>query len=112
MHGETLWEAQRVTEEAIARAQANANDEWMREVRAIVWRLARARTEFTTDQVWVQADRLEATTHEPRALGAVMRAAAQAGWVTPTDRVRNSVRPECHCRPVRVWRSLIVEVPS
>ena len=112
MQAETLWEAQRLTDEAIDRVRVHANDEWMREVRAIVWRLARARGEFTTDAVWAQVDRLEATTHEPRAMGAVMRAAAKAGWVTPTDRVSNSARPECHCRPVRVWRSLVLEVQS
>lgn len=44
--------------------------------------------------------------HEPRVLGAVMREAKRQGWIAPMDEWRLSVRPECHRRPQRVWRSL------
>lgn len=108
----TVEEAQKLTDEAIDLVQAYANDNWIREVRRVVLSLARSQEEFTTDEVWAQVDLLDASTHEPRAMGAVMRSASRARWITPTDRVRQSVRPECHRRPVRVWRSLMLNTDS
>jgi hypothetical protein len=104
---QTLWDVQALTTEAIERVEEHANDRWIAEVRDVVRLLASCRHEFTTDDVWLQVDRLDVTTHEPRAMGAVMRFAARSGWVTATDRVVSSLRPECHCRPVRVWQSLL-----
>jgi hypothetical protein len=103
---------QKLTDEAINMVEAHSNDNWIREARRIVLSLARTQKEFTTDEVWAQLDLLDARTHEPRSMGAVMRSASRARWTTPTDRVRKSVRPECHSRPVRVWRSLMLNIDS
>jgi len=104
MEGETLMDlladyerehAEAARDEAIDRVEANAHHDWLVQARQAVLWLAHNRDEFTTG----------VGTHEPRALGAVMRWAARSGVVVKTDRVVNSCRVECHARPVAVWRS-------
>lgn len=89
-------------DEAIGRVQRHADPAWLLEARRVVGLLARELPELTTDDVW---ERLENKPHEPRALGAVMIWAHKAGFVARTDRTRNSLRPECHRRPLRLWAS-------
>lgn len=96
-------EALAAAEEAIEQVEGNADDEWLADARAVVRRLAETHPEFTTDDVW----RSLASTREPRALGAVMRQAAAEGIVENTHQTVPSTRPECHARPVTVWRSLL-----
>lgn len=93
-------------EEAMARVEAGANPEWLEECVKIGAELAREMDAFTTDHIW---ERLpdDAKTHEPRAMGAVMRNLSDLGVIERTDRTVNSHRPECHRRPVRLWRSKI-----
>ena len=55
---------------------------------------------FTTDLLWKTLP----TPPEPRAMGAVMTAARRDGLIRPTPNFAQSARPECHCRPVRIWR--------
>jgi hypothetical protein len=86
--------------------EANADLNWMAAAHTAVALLAMNCDEFTTDEMWAALREVDAT-HEPRAMGAVMRAAARHGLIVKTDRVRNSVRPECHARPVAIWRSLV-----
>jgi hypothetical protein len=98
-------------DEALERVERNADDEWKQAaIDAVRW-LAQRRTAFTTDAVWhvMRRDYQDAHTHEPRALGATMRKAAGLGLVEPTDEHRLSTNPDCHRRPKRVWRSLIME---
>jgi len=117
MQGRTLMDilaeheaacAESARDEAIAQVEANADREWKTAaLNAVRW-LAANRVEFTSDDVWrLLPHQSAATTHEPRALGAVMRKAARDGLVRKTDRVVNSTRVECHARPVAVWQSLI-----
>lgn len=101
----TLWDAQTVASEAVNRVGAHADADWLSAAHRIVRRLADTRNEFTTDDVWAALDELDVVTHEPRAMGAVMRQAARGGVIVKSDRVRNSVRVECHARPVAVWIS-------
>lgn len=100
--GVTAGEARR--DEALTRVEANADASWKRHVMRIIHDLAVERRSFTTDDVWARVDP-GAGTHEPRAMGAMMRQAAKAGLVRPTDSYVESSRPECHARPVRVWES-------
>jgi hypothetical protein len=103
--------AESARDEAIAQVEANADREWKTAALGAVRWLAANRVEFTSDDVWrLLPDQSAATTHEPRALGAVMRKAARDGLVRKTDRVVNSTRVECHARPVAVWQSLVMEV--
>jgi hypothetical protein len=93
-------------DEAVNRVGANADPDWVAHALHAVWCLATTTDEITTDDVW---DALGSTTgtHEPRALGSVMKRAAALGYVKPTDRYRPSARAACHARPVKVWASLI-----
>lgn len=80
-----------------------ANMEWKDLAEDAVTWCARMRPTFTTDDVWkrmMQVDP-EATVSEPRGLGAVM---ARNDSIIPTGQYVPSERPECHRRPVRVWR--------
>jgi hypothetical protein len=116
MQGRTLMDvlaeydtecAEAARDEAINRVEANADHVWLTGATEAVRMLARTRDEFTTDDVWNRLDNAGyQPPHEPRAMGAVMRQAARDGLVVKTDRVRNSVRVECHARPVAVWASL------
>lgn len=88
-------------DEALARVELNADARWFhRATRFIRW--LKAGVEFTADDVWYSLGD-EETTHEPRALGAVIRAAAKANLIRKTGAYRPSTRPACHSRPVAVW---------
>jgi hypothetical protein len=92
-------------DEALARVEQHANDAWKAEAMRAVVRVARERGRFTTDDVWQALGGLDVGTHEPRAMGAVMRQAARNGWVRATDEYVKSGRAACHARPLRVWES-------
>lgn len=91
-------------EEALYRAlqlHEMASAEWIEQALEAVKHVSSERDEFTTDDLWPYVSMPK----EPRAMGAVMRAAVKAGYCTPTDRTVKSERKECHARPLRVWRS-------
>ena len=92
-----------LAEEAIQQAEAHADKAWLDAARRTVARLAELGIPFTTDAVWEQLDALDVHTHEPRALGAVMRQAARDGLLTNSGRYVKSTRADCHSRPVPVW---------
>lgn len=98
-------------DEALGRVESNATDEWKEAALDAVRYVAGKRREFTTDAVWSILERSRIDTHEPRAMGAIMRVAASHGYCESTDRTRQSVRPECHARPIRIWRSLMWKEP-
>ena len=94
---------------AVETVGENANELWMRKARRSLTHVARMNASFTTDDVWADMLLVDefAVTHEPRAMGAVLRRAVKAGVCVATPRYQPSVRVECHARPVRVWRSLV-----
>jgi hypothetical protein len=93
-------------DEAVTRVGAHADVDWVAHILDVIYCLAVAQEEITTDDVWATVGEVAAT-HEPRALGAVMRQAARLGYLRVTDRYVPSARAACHARPVRVWESLI-----
>lgn len=95
-------------EEGIARADEHANEQWKQEALEMIRLTALFHQFFTSSLVW---DRISAATHEPRAMGALMRRAEKHGWIEPTDQFLCSVRPSQHRRPLRVWRSKIYGGP-
>ena len=97
-----------LAEEAIERVGLNADQLWALEALKVVGMLSIERHDFTTDDVWEWMNQLHPTmaTHEPRAMGAVMRRASQMRLCVPTERYAKSMRPECHRRPIRVWRAI------
>lgn len=92
---------------AIDQAEDGANDEWYTEALEAVRYIAEGNFSFTTDDVWEQLKQNvpQIITPESRAMGAVMREAAKRGWIISSETYRKSKRPECHSRPVLVWRS-------
>lgn len=83
---------------ALAQVEANAPADWKNAASAALARLAATGAPFTTDDVWAQVPQPQ----EPRALGALIRAAARAGAIRRVG-WRESSRPECHSRPVAMW---------
>lgn len=84
----------------------NDNAKWEAAVLQTVKRCAEEMTRFTTDHVWACME----PGHEARdgrALGKLMRRAKSLGWIETTAEFEISSRPECHHRPVRVWRSTL-----
>lgn len=94
-----LFTAAEARDHALHRVDANAPDDWKTAAMEAIHRIAKYGHEFTTDDIWAMVQHPP----EPRALGAMMVKAQRAGWIRPTDRVRNSIRVECHARPVRIW---------
>jgi hypothetical protein len=98
---------------AIAKVDAAADAAWKAWARQAVLEVCREIDTFTTDEAAERLDKLltgaavEAATHDPRAWGAIMRAAAQQGWCEATGDMRLTVNPSAHRRPKRVWRSLL-----
>jgi len=94
-------------DEGIRQVEGNANQEWISEMLFAVFSIAEKNESFTTDNVWDEMQGFT-TTHDNRAMGAVMRKAQAEGWIEPTDRVIKSTRAVCHSRPIRVWRSKLI----
>jgi hypothetical protein len=90
------------------RADENANELWKRYVDGAIQHVATVLEEFSVDDVLA---RLESLPHPPQthnlaALGPRMKkVSAELGYMTATDRLTRSVRPEKHGRHLRVWRS-------
>lgn len=79
--------------------------EWVSRAVDVVHTVALHRGIFTTDDVWAAlAQTPLGPPREPRAMGAVMRAAKSQGICAPTDNWFLSRRPACHRRPLRVWK--------
>lgn len=103
--------ARAAKDQAMNAVEINANEEWKALMYDLIIKTAKAKKEFTADDVFELFYALpEATrpfTHEPRAFGPVMRNAAKNGVCEMTDRVVNSNRVSLHSSPIRIWRSLL-----
>lgn len=92
-------------DEAMARVDRAAPEDWKEQAWATIEALAREQEYLVTDEIW---HRLGWQPPEPRAMGPMMLKAARFGLVEkvegglrPGDRVIN------HARPQQVWRSLL-----
>jgi hypothetical protein len=103
----SLFDGGQLRDEAVARAEHAANEHWMRCATACLLLCVRDETTFTADDVASLMQRLypTATTHEPRAMGAVFTRAKKEGWCTPTPYFQPTDRPQGHKGPRRIWRS-------
>jgi hypothetical protein len=99
----TLTEALQARDEAIDQAEDHAHAEWLAFALLTVKHLALLGSEFTTDAVWERLDHYGVTTHEPRAMGAVIKRAVRDGLIVPTGRYVKSARKVNHARPIPVW---------
>jgi hypothetical protein len=80
---------------------AKAQPGWIALVEQLICAMP-AHQEFTTDELWHALGKL--TPPEPRAMGSAMQAAKRRGLIVATGNYRQSERPDCHARPVLVWR--------
>lgn len=94
-------------DKAINRVDAHADIEWKVKAYTIGEQIARANETMISENIWDALTRNGFTTHEPRAMGAVMRKLNSRKVVEATDRFIPSPSPLGHGRPTRVWRSLI-----
>ncbi len=95
---------------AIEQVGENAEPEWMFPALAAACLVATYRQEFTTDPIWWILDfQWEIPRpHENKAMGAVMSKLRVNRVARVIEgRISRSVRPECHRRPLQVWKSLI-----
>lgn len=99
MYGECPTCALDARDHAIAQAEHAAPISWLRQAHQVVAELAATGEPFTTDDVWARLPQPP----EPRALGAVMQAAADRGAIAPTGRTVRSRRTACHARPLCEW---------
>lgn len=96
-----------LTLDAIQQAEDHADHDWLYDAFNAVQQLAQHRATLSTDDVWKYLnDRSLTSTHEPRALGAIMRRAAKEKIIRKTGTYATSKRAECHNRPVMIWQSL------
>ena len=96
-------------DQAINQVQRNADADWFTEaVEAVRW-ISEITLYFTTDDVWeyLKMTSPELSTHDNRAMGAVMKFCQKKKFVEPTDDYWQSKRPQAHARPIRVWKSII-----
>jgi len=98
------WDAAR---EGMARAARNADPEWAAYFAALIIEVARRKQYFYTDDVeQLRRERGGPETHEQRAIGPMMRAAADAGVMCRTDSLVSGRWDK------KVWFSLIFEGPN
>lgn len=93
-------------EEAINRVENHANPTWKEVAYLTAIRVARTKRYFISEDVW-DALPSDIGTHEPRAMGAIMRRLRKEQVIEPTDQFVTSPSPLGHGRPSRVWKSLL-----
>lgn len=103
----TLEDAVTARDKAIEQVERNAYEHWLDVAYEAIRTIAQTEGTFTADEVWRLIDWTGATTHEPRAMGAVMKRAVKDGLIEPTGQYRKSTRPQCHARPQPVYASRI-----
>ena len=90
----------------------NADDRWKRYVDGCIQLVARKKQEFTVDDVIIALEALPnpPSTHNLGALGPRMKEVSKTlKYMTATDRLQRSKRPEKNGNLHRVWRSNIWE---
>jgi hypothetical protein len=93
-------------DEALQRVEEHADPDWKTLAYEVLVDLCRTGDEWTTDDFWLRM-RLrhpDVTTHEPRALGALIRRLLRDGMAEKTGRFGESTRPEAHRAIVFYYR--------
>ena len=92
-------------DEGIHRAGSHADEAWKDAAYRIVSELAQSHRAFTSDEVWQRLSKAGYSTPEPRAMGAVMLAAARAGLIVKSRSYTPTNRTAANRRPIPVWLS-------
>lgn len=91
------------------RAERNADPHWKRCMLESGVQVAYRKQYFFTDDIvkWCEERHPNASTHEHRAIGPIMRTLAHAEVCQATDDWVPSSQAQNHSRPMRVWWSLV-----
>lgn len=101
--------AEQGKEDGMAAVWDNASPAFREAALQVLRNAAKARPEISANDLWSGLDSLGVTTHENRAAGPAMTAAARRGWIVSTERTIKADRPSRHKGDVRVWRSLLYQ---
>ena len=94
-------------DEALNVVQLHAAKEWWVQAERALHRLCLRQSHLTSEDLWREIPR-EYRTHEPKAIGAILRKAAGL-WISPTTTYVKGTRKESHSRPILRWRSLVFD---
>lgn len=95
--------------DALGRVEEHATPEWIDLATQCGAWLSENRQQWSADDLWerMETRHPDVTTHEPRALGAVVRRLKSAGHIDAEPvRYVKSKRAQSHLRPIPVHRSL------
>lgn len=102
--------ATQLRDEALNQVEDNANAEWFATALQVIKNLASKVEKLTSDDVWEELKNYpQVQTHQPSAMGAIFRRASNLELIVATDNFVSSNRPSSHSRPIRVWKSKLVE---
>ncbi len=96
---------QTLRDDGIKRAEDHPHDDWKQSARDGLELLAATGKEFTSEDIRALIP-VDITTHEPRALGGIVRKFLADGCIVSVG-FRESSNPQAHCRPVRVFRGVL-----
>ena len=98
-------QAEQKRDEALARVEANADQDWYDAACMAFEEVIAAYPEFTTDDVWAVLKEWQVSApREPRAMGPIVMKLVRSGAMVATGAYRKSKRPECNARPIAVYR--------
>mgnify|MGYP007106923074 CR=1 FL=1 len=102
-----LKRASELKDQALCRVETPVRS-WVEIALPVIAEIAHDVDEFTTDRVEWQLQRHGIPSpREKRAMGALMRKAALAGYILNTNRTSASIMPSNHRRPKTIWKSLL-----
>jgi hypothetical protein len=97
-----MGDAEKARDAAIDQVDKHMSPLWRAAAEAALMNVARRYKYFTTDHVWDELN--EYYPRERRALGPIMLGAT---FILRTEMTQTSNRVVNHCRPLRIWESLI-----
>lgn len=98
-----------VLEQAIRRIQRASDTDWFLAAEHGVRVVAARKQILSSDDVWEWLRDFDVETKDNRAMGGVMLNAHRDKVIAPLPQWRTSRRPACHSRPIRMWKSLVIQ---
>ena len=101
--------------DGMRRAEEHADPHWKACMLQCAELVARAKPIFDSEDVKRLCQKLHpnATTHEMKAIGPLMRSLIKPGIALPfVDNFNKSTWAACHRRPMQAWRSMIYDGPQ
>lgn len=94
--------------EALARVQASASPDFLTEAKEVARVVAHFMEEFTSEDI---LERVQAQTHDNRAMGPVMLWVKGQGLAERTERFSKYRKESNHQQDTAIWRSLVYQAP-